>query len=167
MGTIYREFAPETARFLTSAFPQYKTNNGTNFPVSSFAYDAATDEAATWRFIATSYGSGNLTVDIWWYADTASASDVVWGAAIVAITANTDTQDVETDAFATENTVTDTHLGTTGQRVHLCTITVTNLDSLAADDLVFIRIRRVGSSGSDTMSGDAQLLNFRLSYSDT
>ena len=166
MGTVYQGFTPEGARFLNATFPQYKSNAGTNFPVSVLFYDASTDEAATWKFIATSYGSGNLTLDLWWYADSATSGDVVWGGAIAAITANTDTQDVETDAFATENTVTDTHLGTTGQRVHSCTVTISNLDSLAAEDLVFLRVRRLGSNGSDTMTNDAGLLYARLSYSD-
>lgn len=167
MGTVYQGFTPEGARFLSSTFPQYKSVPGTNFPVSVLFYDATADEAATWKFIATTYGSGNLTLDLWWYADTASSGDVVWGGAITAITANTDTTDVETDSLATETTFTDTHLGTTGQRVHLCTVAISNLDSVAAEDVVFLRIRRLGSSGSDTMTGDAGLIYARLSYSDT
>lgn len=167
MATVIQTFKPETAAYLSSTFPAYVKTNGTNFPVTGLAYDAAADEAAFWKFRAAKYGSGNLTVDIEWYADTASANDVVWGAAIAVITPNTDTQDVETKAFATENTVTDSHLGTTGQRLHRATITVSNLDSLALDDDVWIRIRRVGSSGSDTMSGDAIMTEFAVSYSDT
>lgn len=166
MATAYQAFTPEGARFLSATFPQYKVTYGSNFPVSALFYDASTDEAATWKWVATNYGSGNLTVDLYWYADVASSGDVVWGCAIAAITPNTDSQDVETDSLATENTVTDTHLGSVGQRVHQCAVTVSNLDSLAADDVVFLRIRRVGSSGSDTMSGDAALLYARLSYSD-
>lgn len=167
MATIYHQFFPEGALFLASTFPEYAKVAGTNFPVSSLKYDAGTDEAAFWKFVAIGYGSGNLTLDLLWYADTASTGDVVFGGAISAITPNTDTQDVETDGLATENTVTDTHLGTTGQRVHLCTITINNLDSIAINDLIHLRIRRIGSSGSDTMTGDAQLLMAVLSYSDT
>lgn len=167
MATIYHYFLPEGAIFLATTFPEYAKIAGTNFPVSSLKYDATADEAGFWKFPAIAYGSGNLTLDILWYADSASSGDVVFGGAISAITPNTDTQDVETDGLATENTVTDSHLGTTGQRVHLCTITISNLDSIAANDLVHLRIRRVGSSGSDTMTGDAQLLMGVLSYSDT
>lgn len=168
MATVYHEFTPENAQYLATLFPQFLTSIGTNFPVSSLAFDAALDEAAFWKFIATAYGSGNLTLDILWYADTASTNDVVWDAAITAITPNTDSTDVETDTLATANTVTDTHLGTTGQRVHLCTITITNLDSIAANDLVFLRIRRpANTDAADTMAGDVHLLAARLSYSDT
>jgi hypothetical protein len=114
-----------------------------------------------------SYGSGNLTVDIDWYADTASTGNIIWGAAIAAITPDSDSQDVETDSLATANTVTDSHLGTTGQRLHRCSITVSNLDSLAAGDDVRMRIYRDADDGSDTMTGDAILTRVTVSYSDT
>lgn len=168
MATVYLSpFTPESAFFQATTFPEFSKVAGTNFPVTSLKFDAAADEAAFWKFTALNYGSGNLTVDILWYADTATSGDVVFGASISAITPNTDTQDVETDGLATENTVTDSHLGTTGQRVHLATITVSNLDSIAANDLVHLRIRRLGSNGSDTMTGDACILLVGVSYSDT
>lgn len=165
MATVVHYFDPEGAQF-PSTFPQFVKANGTNFPVSGLAFDSSADEAAVWKFEAINYGSGNLTLDLWWYADTASSGVVRWGGAIAAITAETDTQDVESKSLATENTFDDTHLGTTGQRVHKASITISNLDSLAAGDLVFLRIRRVGSNGADTMAGDAILLLAKLSYSD-
>jgi len=170
MGTVIIELEPMAASFLATEFPQIKHVNGTASPVDSLAYDdgaASTAEAAFWDFIAHSYGSGNLTLDILWYADTASSGDVVWGAAIAAITPNTDTQDVETDALATASTVTDSHLGTTGQRLHSCTITISNLDSIAAGDHVRLKVYRDADAGGDTMSGDAHLVRLKLSYSDT
>ena len=170
MGTVIIELEPLAASFLGTEFPQLKHILGSNGPVDVLAYDdgaASTAEAAFWDFIANSYGSGNLTVAILWYADTASSGDVVWGAAIKAITPDTDTQDVETDAFATASTVTDSHLGTTGQRLHKATITVSNLDSLAASDHVQLKLYRDADSGADTMSGDAHVQKIIVSYSDT
>jgi hypothetical protein len=169
MATVRQWLAVEEAQFLATAFPQFTKVNGTNFPVSGLAYDATTDEAAFWKVLAVSYGSGNLTLDLYWYADTASTLNVVWEAQITAITPNTDSTDVETDSLATLNFVQDTHLGTTGQRVHQCAITISNLDSIAASDLVFVRIARDANSTSSTddMAGDAILLGAQLSYSDT
>jgi hypothetical protein len=143
--------------------------SGTSFPVEGLAYDAAADEAALWRLVANNYGSGNITLTIFWYADTASSGAVVWEAQISAITPNTDSQDIETDGLATLNFVSDSHIGTTGQRVHSCDITISNLDSIAAGDLVHVRIARDanGTSGTDDMTGDAILLMAELSYSDT
>ena len=162
--TAYHELFPEAAIYLTGTFPQYTKFNGPALPITGLAYDAATDEAAFWKIRAIGYTSGDLTVDIDWYADTASTNAVVWGVAIAVITPETDTQDVETKTLATENTVTDTHLGTTGQRLHRAVVTVSNLDSLAANDFVMVRIRRLGSNGSDTMAGDAILVMATLSY---
>lgn len=169
MATITRELHPEQAQFLSTNFPQLVKANGSNFPVSGLAYDASTDEAAFWKFRATSYGSGNLTLTILWYADTASTNNVVWEAQVACITPDTDTQDVETDGLATLNFVQDTHLGTTGQRVHTCAITISNLDSIAANDLVFVRIARDanGTNATDDLSGDAVLLMAALAFSDT
>lgn len=167
MATVSRDLAPEDAVFGSAAGPAYKKINGTNFPVSGLYYDAGADESAYFKLRALRYGSGNLTLDLDWYADTASSGDVIWGAQIAAITTNTDSQDVETDGLATASTVTDTHLGTTGQRLHRCTITISNLDSLAADDDVWLRIYRDADAAGDTMTGDAILTLATLSYSDT
>lgn len=167
MATVNQTLIAEEAQFLASAFPQYVKTNGTNFPVAGLAFDAASDETAYWKFLADSYGSGNLTVDIFWYADTASSGDVIWDVGIAAITADTDTQDIETKAFATINSVTDTHLGTTGQRLHKAVVTVSNLDSLAAGDVVHLKLNRDANNASDTMTGDAIVVAVRVSYSDT
>lgn len=169
MATVRQILAPEEAQFLASAFPQFLKTNGTNFPVSGLAFDAATDEAAFWKLRAMAYGSGNLTLKLSWYADTATTGNVVWEAQLAVITPNTDTQDVETKALATLNFVQDTHLGTTGQRLHECTITISNLDSLAADDVFWLRIARDANdtNATDDMAGDAILTMAELTYSDT
>lgn len=166
MATVRQTLLPEEAQFLSSAFPAI-VSAGTNIPVSGLAFDTTTAESAFWKFSAEAYGSGNLTVRVFWYADTASSGGVTWGASVAAITPDTDTQDVETKALATENTASDTHLGTTGQRLHSVSITITNLDSIAAGDACWLRLRRVVADASDTMTGDAIVERIELSYSDT
>lgn len=169
MATVKQQLSPRAFIPASTNGAAFKVVAGTNFPVLSLAFDGgSTDETVYTTFRAASYGSGNLTLKLNWYADTASSGDVVWGAAIAAITPDTDSQDVETKSFATANTVTDSHLGTTGQRLHTCTIVISNLDSLAADDLVALQIYRDASdTGTDTMTGDACLLWAELSYSDS
>lgn len=166
MANVVLQLDPGAAQFLSSAFPAVQ-KLGTNIPVVSLAYDAATDEAAFWGFRATNYASGNVTVSIDWYADTATSGDVVWEIQLAAITPNTDTQDVETKTLATANTATDTHLGTTGQRLHRVDVTVSNLDSLTADDAVWVRIARDANNASDTLTGDALLAGATVSYLST
>lgn len=140
---------------------------GSNFPVPGLAFDPTTQQSAFWALRAANYGSGNLTLNFMWYADTASSGDVKFDAAIAAITPDTDTQDIETKAFATATTVTDSHLGTTNQRLHQASITISNLDSLANGDYVALRFRRVAADGADTMTGKAIVADLELSYSDT
>ena len=170
MATVY-EFIPATEFAPTgnSTVPALvATSPASAIPTAiGLAYDAATDEAAQVRLGAAQYGSGNVTVKVRWYADTASTGDVVWGASLHAYTPNTDSGDIEADGWATENTATDSHIGTTGQRLHDVDITVSNLDSLAALDYVVLRVRRLGTNVSDTMTGDAVLTDVLVSYSDT
>ena len=168
MATVYIQLPPQAWIPDATLPPQHNVVDGTNYPVAGINFDAATvgGELVFATFRAVNYGSGNLTVDIEWYADTATSGDVVWGAAIAAITPNTDTQDIETDALATEATVTGTHLGTTGQRLHRATITVSSIDGIAADDYVTIRLRRLSDDAADTMTGDAVMTMATVSYSD-
>jgi hypothetical protein len=167
VATVKRELHPEEAQYLASAFPRLDKPNGTNFPVSGLYYDTTTAQSAFWKVAALNYGSGDLTVTVYWYADTATANGVVWEAAIAAITPNADSTNVETKAFATAASAADTHLGTTGQRVHSIAITVTAVDNLSADDVFWLRIGRLPANASDNMAGFAVLLMAVLSYSDT
>lgn len=166
MATVHNPIHAAEAEFLSSVFPQV-VKGGASVPVLGLAFDAAADEAAFFRVDVSKYASGNPSLDVDWYADTASTGDVVWEVALAAVTPNTDTQDVEAKALAAAQTVTDSHLGTTGQRLHRASVTVTNLDSVAAGDEVWLRVRRLGSSGSDTMAGDAVLVGADFQYSDT
>jgi len=167
MSTIPRELHPDEAQYGSAAFPQLLKNNGTNGPVKYLAYDASATEAAYWELTAFAYGSGDLSLDIIWGAATATTGVVRWEAAIAAITPETDSQDPETKAYATALTVDDTHLGTTAKRLMRATITISNLDSLAAGDEVWLRLARLGGHANDTMAGDAWLKKAVLSYSDS
>lgn len=166
MADVVLQLEPSAAHFLGTAFPAL-VRNGTNFPVYGLAYDATTDEAAFWCFRAVNYASGNLTIDVDWYADTASTGDVVWESQLAVITPNTDSQDIETKTLAAANTATDTHLGTTGQRLHRISITASNLDSLTANDIVWLRLARDANNAADTMTGDAILVKVTISYLST
>lgn len=167
MATVVHEFQPQDAVPATSNFATFDATAGTNFVVPCLDFDASTEECVFFFFGATAYGSGNLTVQVQWYADTASSGDVIWGAQLACITPNTDTQNIETKAFGSANTVTDSHLGTTNQRLHSADITLSNTDSIAAGDYCVLKIYRDADAGGDTMTGDASLVKLVVSYSDT
>jgi hypothetical protein len=167
MATVRHVFEAGDGEFPSSNPAAPSLVQGTNFPVSGLAFDATTQETVFFRFPAVNYGSGNLTVTIEWYADTASSGAITFGASLACITPNTDTQDIETKAFTTEDLASDTHLGTTGQRLHTFDITVSDLDSIASGDSVFLRIRRAPADAGDTMTGDAIVTRVIVAYSDT
>ena len=164
MATMRLALQPEAALYPASNFAQFKSVAGTNFPVNSLAFDTSTSETVYFRFPAFDYGSGNWTVTIHWYADTASSGGVVWGVSLAAITPNTDSQDIETKAFDTEETVADTHLGTTGHRLHSIALTLTETDAVAAGDDVTLRLARKTANASDDMAGDAQVTQVIVEY---
>ena len=167
MATVKVSFLPEGAQFLTLNFPQYKKISGTNFANPVLAFDAATKETAFWKFKANNYGSGNLTLVVRWSANTATSGDVIWGGQIACITPDTDSQDIDTKAFATASTVTDSHGGTTARREMTCSMTITSLDSIAANDTVWLAIYRDAAQAGDTMAGDAFFIEASIEYSDT
>lgn len=167
MATVVLELNPTAAIQPASNPATFDAIAGTNFVVPCLDFDAGTDESVFFFFRAQSYGSGNLTITVEWYADTASSGDVIWAAQLACITPNTDTQDIETKSFGTANTATDTHLGTTGQRLHSVDITLSNTDSIAAGDYCVLKIYRDADAAGDTMTGDASLVKVLVSYSDT
>lgn len=87
--------------------------------------------------------------------------------AIAAITPGTDTTNVETKAFATAQTA-STDLGSAdAQKLVKTTVTISNLDSVAAGDEVWLKVTRLVSDVADDLTGDAILTSIRLSYSDS
>jgi hypothetical protein len=158
---ILQYFPPEAALYPTSNYAQFKSVNGTNFPVNSLAFDATTDETVFFRGIANNFTQPGVQIRIRWYADTGTSGTCIWGASIAAITPNLDSQDIETKAFAAESTATTTHLGTTGQRLHETAVVLSNINSLSNEDDLTLKIVRKASS--DTMTGDALLIGVLVS----
>lgn len=166
MATVRQPLDPGEAEFGSSGFPQFMRVQGTNYPVSGLYFDAAATETAFFKRRLANYGTGNLTLNVVWYADTGSSGVVRWSAAVAAITPNVDTQDPETKAFAVSTDTDDTHLGTTAQRVHSHDIVISGLDAAASGDVIWLRVQRLGGHANDTLAGDAILTDAELSYSD-
>ena len=162
--TAYIERDASQAKPYDTAQPVWVHVDGTNAPAAGWGFDAATDEQIFFEFIATAYTSGNVTVEIDWYADTATSGNVVWTAAIAAVSPG-DATDWETDAFATASTVTDA--AGAGQYIQRASVAVSNLDSLAAGDRVRMKVTRDANNASDTMAGDAILVGALISYADS
>ena len=125
-------------------------------------FDASTDEIIHKRFrLPTDYSSG-ATLKLQFSMASATSGNVVWAAEVWAITP-ADAADSDTTSYDTANSVTEAVPGTAGY-LDEASITLTNADSMAAGDLVTIRIRRDADNASDTAAGDAELRAISLEY---
>jgi hypothetical protein len=125
-------------------------------------FDATSEESCMWQFrMPDDYGSAPLA-KIQWAAASATSGAVVWDVRISATTPG-DATDVDTQDFAAANTATTTVPATAGYLAET-SVTLTNADSLAAGDLVVVRVARAAADGGDTATGDAELLTVNISY---
>lgn len=130
------------------------------------AFDAATDEHVHFVLQAPQdYASGGL-VRLKWMTNSASANSVVWGARIGAVTAADADTPVE-HAAAAASTTTTAGNATEARRLIETTITLANLDSLAAGDMAFLIVYRDADNASDTLAADAELISVAFEYTTT
>lgn len=138
-----------------------ETSPKKHFLVAQF--DSGTDEHLWWIFeMPQDYSSGGA-VRLLWMANTASANSVVWGSQLGAVTpADTDTP-VE-HAQAAASTATTAANGTEARRLVATSITLANLDSVAAGDMVSLLVYRDADNGSDNLAADAELISVQFTY---
>ncbi len=138
-----------------SNYATLDTRNDT--PVLDF--DAAADEAALWvDVLPIRYGGGGVTVEIDYAMTSATANAVVWAVQWEKIAA--ETQDLDSDGFATAKTVTSTVSGTCG-KVKRASITFsdgTQMDSVGAGHSFRLKVYRDADNAADDATGDAELV---------
>lgn len=123
-------------------------------------FDASADESAVFSgLLPRSYAGGGLTVYLHWLASSATSGAVRWAVSIERLDTGTDT---DSDSFATAQTAGTTASGTSGAPV-VTSIAFTSgaqMDSLAAGEPFRLKVMRDadGTSGTDDMTGDAELL---------
>lgn len=145
----YAVLTPMTSQPPASNFATLDTRNS----LAVLEFDASTEETTFWECVmpeGASLGSG-LKVNVIWMADTATSGDVVWGVAI-----ERGTTDIDSDSYDTEATATGTASGTSGIKT-TTEITIATIDSVVAGDPFRLKLARKAASGSDTMTGDAQV----------
>jgi hypothetical protein len=117
-------------------------------------FDDTTDESAI--FVSVCPQGANLAsgllIRLIWTATTATSGACVWDASLERMTT-----DIDTDSFDTAASVTATTNATSGVP-NYSTITLTTIDSLTAGDGFRLKINRDANNGSDTMTGDAELI---------
>lgn len=120
------------------------------------SFDADTDESAIFSSVMPEcYFGGNLYVDIYWAAESATTGDVIWNAAFESLAS----QDMDSDGFAAAQAASAATTNATSGVLTKTTITFTQAqaDAVAAADGYRLQITRDANNGSDTMTGDAQV----------
>ena len=148
----YEVFTPLHNQPPASNYATVDTRNS----IMVLEFDAATDESAVFIGVmpeAASLGSG-LKIRIHWMADTAVSGTCRWGVQIERM--NTDE---DSDSFDTAATAGSTTNGTSGI-ITTTEITITTIDSVVAGEPYRLKVFRDadGTSGTDDMTGDAQLV---------
>jgi hypothetical protein len=120
-------------------------------------FDATTQETAIWSFVVPrNYSGGGMTVYIHWAATSATTGTIGWDVSFERI--GDGQQDVDSDGFATAQTVTAATVPGTNGNVKITNVAVSNganMDSIAVGELARIRIRR--DVANDDATGDAEL----------
>lgn len=125
------------------------------------AFDDTTVEgarSAPFQMPADYTGSGTLKADIYYKMASATSGKVDFEVAVEAVTA-ADAVDLDSaESFDTANAANETVPGSAGYLGKL-TVTLANKDSVAAGDMVRLKLERDADDGTDdTASGDARVL---------
>lgn len=160
-GNTLATFYPADNEPPSSSYATLDTRNG--HPTLDFD-DSAASEAAIFSFVLPrNYAGGGITVYLHWSATSATTGNVMWQTSFERI--GNGSQDTDSDGFATA--VTWSAAGTSGTSGN---ITISNqahtdgaqIDSIAVGELCRIKVERLGSNASDTMTGDAELMAVEL-----
>jgi hypothetical protein len=117
-------------------------------------FDDSTDEDAIFLGVipeAAILASG-LKIRLIWTATSATSGDCVWEVSLERMNTDIDSNSFDTIASATATT------DATSGVPNYTEITLTTIDSVTAGDGFRLKITRDANNGSDTMSGDAELI---------
>lgn len=147
-------YSPPSSNFAT-------VDNRNNHKVLDF--DPSLDEAAVFAMLMPRhYDGGGITVYAHFAMTTATSGNVVLGTSFERI--GDQIQDIDSDSFATENT-TVFAVPTTSGLVKIAGISHTDgaqIDSIAVGEAFRLKIRRLGTNGADTATGDLELIRIEL-----
>lgn len=152
-GNTLLEFFPNGAEFPASNYATLDTRN--NHSCADF--DTTTGETLYFTgIVPQNYSGGGLTIYLHWAASTATTGTIGWLIAIERIGAAQ--QDVDSDGFASDVTVTATTVPGTSGHVSITSGAFSSgaaMDSLAAGESFRLRVTR--DVANDTAAGDAEL----------
>lgn len=131
-------------------------------------FDPATSQSGIWQFVMPQdYASViGCSIRLLFTMNTTQSGTnaVIWRTYLMADTPG-DAEDINSSGFGSANSGTSTLLNNqTAGYVRSILIAQTNDDSLSAGDIVQLKIDRDAANGSDTATGDAELVGILLEY---
>ncbi len=155
MARTVAYLTPGGAETKTTTFPAPGRSSDASGARPYLAFDAAADEAAYWTCRVPVGFTSPFTAVIDYAAASATSNAVVFDVAVEAVTSGDASPDTDAaESLDTVNTATADTVPATAGLFKQVSVALTNGDSAAAGDMVRFRLRRVGSSGSDTATGD-------------
>jgi len=149
---------PYAAEFPATNFPQLLLVN--RHPV--LAFDTTTGETAYWTAVIPQGWTGTVTAIISYMMASATSGGVAFDVAVEAVTSG-DAVDLDAGtSFDTVNGGSDAAVPGTAGYMEQISITLSNLDSAAAGDLVRISLARDVADAADTAAGDCYVLSVEI-----
>jgi hypothetical protein len=125
-------------------------------------FDDTTQETAIFRgVVPRHYAGGGITVYVHFAATSATTGTIGWDVSFERVSDSQ--QDIDSDGFATAQTITAGTVPGTSGHVDILNVAVTdgaNMDSIAVGEAFRLRIRR--DVANDTATGDAELFAVEL-----
>jgi hypothetical protein len=126
-------------------------------------FDPTTSQSALWQMVLPQdYAStSSPQLRVLYTMNSATAGNVIFRASVMAVTAG-DAADINTDSYDTTNTSATTTVPGTAGFLDSIVISLSNMDSAAAGDLLKIKLDR--DAATDTAAGDAEVVGVVLEY---
>lgn len=152
------DLSPLSAQFPTTNYPALLPSNNRMV----LAYDAGTQETAFWEAVAPQGLTGTWTAVVSYRMASAITGGVAFDVAVEAVSSG-DAVDLDaTTSFDTVNAGNDSAVPGTAGYVKQISITLTNMDSVAAGDRLRISVARDVADGNDTATGDCYVIGIEI-----
>ncbi len=159
-----------TGSFVTTAHTGVSAATGAGIDAGDgnwrLLFDATTDEAGVWGFRMPNTYDNGLVAKIQYSMSSATSGTVEFEVSVMAVS-DGDSADIGTASFDTVNVGSATVPGTAGYLDEV-SITLTNADSVAAGDYVYIYLSTdADDATNDTATGDREVVNLQLEWNRT
>jgi len=162
-------YLPDDSTGSAAAQVQRRTSSDATDPQlfwTEALFDDTTNEHIYFEFAMPDNYASAPVVDVWYKMASAAVNEVIFGAAIHAAS-DGDAADMDAEALGTTNDSGATTVPGTAGYPDVCSITMSNIDSLAANDRVILEVHRHADHADDDAAGDAEVFLVVLRWTST